>query len=148
MHSYVKCMCQACPSCALVNPTCGKSSELVYNFPIEAPFLVMFFDAYSAGKHSVFEGSKCYLICCCGMCSFACMEPITRALATTFASAITKILLCYGFCHTVVLDKDNKFFGIYCEAIDLLKINCHVLSSANHNPMIVEQVNCLLTKGL
>jgi hypothetical protein len=29
MYSYVKRMCQACPSCALANPTCGKSSELV-----------------------------------------------------------------------------------------------------------------------
>jgi hypothetical protein len=93
MYSYVKRMCQACPGCALANPTRGKSSELVYNFPVEAPFLVMFFDAYSAGKHTGFEGSECYLIGCCGMCSFACMEPITRASATTFASAIMKILL-------------------------------------------------------
>jgi hypothetical protein len=59
-----------------------------------------------------------------------------------------KILLRYGFCHTVVLDKDSKFFGVCREAIDLLKINCHVLSSANHNPMIVERVNRYLTKGL
>jgi hypothetical protein len=101
MYSYVKRMCQACPGCALANPTHGKSSELVYNFPIEAPFLVMFFDAYSAGKHSGFEGSECYLIGCCGMCSFACMEPITRASATTFASSIMKILLRYG-CKTSI----------------------------------------------
>jgi hypothetical protein len=148
MYFYVKCMCQACPGCALANPTRGKSSELVYNFPVEAPFLVIFFDAYSARKHSGFEGSECYLIGCCGMCRFACMEPITRASATTFASAITKKLLRYGFCHRVVLDKDSKFFGIWCETIYLLKINCHVLSSANHNPMIVERVNRYLTKGL
>ena len=83
----------------------------------------MFFNAYSVGKHSGFEGSECYFIGCCGMCSFTCMEPITRASATTFVSAIMKILLRYGFCHTVVLDKDSKFFGICREAIDLLKIN-------------------------
>jgi len=59
-----------------------------------------------------------------------------------------KILLRYGFCHTVVLDKDSKFFGVSREAIDLLKTNCHVLSSANHNPMIVERVTGYLTKGL
>jgi hypothetical protein len=46
------------------------------------------------------------------------------------------------------LDKDSKFFGVCCEVIDLLKINCHILSSANHNPMIVEQINRYLTKGL
>ena len=59
-----------------------------------------------------------------------------------------RILLRYGFCHTVVLDKDSKFFGVCHEAIDLLKINCHILSSANHNPMIVKRINRYLTKGL
>jgi hypothetical protein len=47
----------------------------------------------------------------------------------------------YGFCHTIVLDKDSKFYGVCCEALDLLHINCHVLSGDNHNPMMVEHVN-------
>ena len=106
------------------------------------------FDAYAAGKHSGFEGSDVYLIGCCGMCSFAYMEPVSNLSATTFASAIMKILLPYGFCHTVVLNKDTKFYGVCCEALDLLQIYCHVLSGANHNSMLVEQVNCYLTKGL
>jgi len=82
------------------------------------------------------------------MCSFACMEPVTNPSATTFASAIMKILLRYGFCHTAVLDKDTKFYGVCREALDLLQINCHVLSGANHNPMLVERINRYLTKGL
>jgi hypothetical protein len=148
MYAYVKRMCQACPGCMLSNPTCGKSSELVYNFPIEAPFLVIHFNAYSAGKHSSFEGSDVYLIGCCGMCSFACMEPVTKPSATTFASAIMKILLRHGFCHTPVLDKDSEFYGVCRKALDLLQINCHVLLGANHNPMLIERVNRYLTKGL
>ena len=60
MYAYIKRMCQACPGCALANPTISKSSELVYNFPVKAPFLVMHFDAYAAGKHAGFEGSECY----------------------------------------------------------------------------------------
>lgn len=148
VYAFVKRMCQACPGCALANPSRSKSSELIYNFPIEAPFLVMHFDAYSAGHHAGFEGSECYLIGCCGMSSFACMEPITNASAATFASSIMKILLRYGFCHTAVLDKDSKFFGTCNEALDLLKINRHVLSGSNHNPMLVERVNRYLTKGL
>jgi len=52
MYAYIKRMCQACPGCALANPTISKSSELVYYFPVEAPFLVMHFDAYAAGKHA------------------------------------------------------------------------------------------------
>ena len=73
---------------------------------------------------------------------------ITHAPATTFASAIMKILLCYGFCHTAVLDKDAKFFGVCSKALDLLQINRPVLLSANHNPMLVERVNHYVTKGL
>jgi hypothetical protein len=45
MYSYIKQMCNACPGCALANPTKSKSLELVYNFPIRAPFLVLFIDA-------------------------------------------------------------------------------------------------------
>ncbi len=47
-----------------------------------------------------------------------------------------------------MLDKDSKFFGVCREALDLLKINCHVLSGANHNPMLVECINWYLNKGL
>jgi hypothetical protein len=148
MYAYVKWMCAACPGCALLNPTHGKSSELVYNFPVEAPFLVMHFDAYVVGKHIGFEGSDAYLIGCCRICSFACMEPVSKPSSTTFASAIMGILLRYSFCHTAVLDKDNKFFGICCKALDLLKINCHVLLGSNHNPMLVEHLNRYLNKGL
>jgi hypothetical protein len=108
----------------------------------------MHFDAYAAGKHAGFEGSECYLLGCCGMTGFASMEPISHASATTFASAIMKILLCYGFCHTAVLDKVANFFGVCSEALDLLKIHRHSLSSANRNPMLVERVNHDVTKGL
>jgi hypothetical protein len=148
MYAYVKRMCSACPGCALSNPCRGKSSKLVCNFPVEAPFLVMHFDAYAAGKHAGIEGSDAYLISCCGMCSFACMEPVSNPSSTTFASAIVRILLRYSFCHTAVLNKDSKFFGVYREALDLLKINCHVLLGANHNPLLVEHVNRYLNKGL
>jgi hypothetical protein len=47
-----------------------------------------------------------------------------------------------------VLDKDSKFFGVCREALDLLQINCHVLSGSNHNPMLVERINQYLNKGL
>jgi len=84
-------MCNACPGCALANPTKSKTSELVYNFPIEAPFLVLFIDAYSTGKHSSFDGSEVYLVACCGMTGFASMEPIQHANSKNVASGIMKI---------------------------------------------------------
>ena len=148
MYSYVVKMCNACPGCALSNPTKGKSADLVYGFPIEAPFKVLHVDAYSAGAHTGFEGSSTHLIACCGMCSFGVLEPITTANATTFASALMKIFLRFGFAHTVVLDKDSKFFGVFRESLDLLKINHHVLSGDNHDGMLVERLNRYLNKGL
>jgi hypothetical protein len=41
-----------------------------------------------------------------------------------------------------------KFYDVCRKALDLLQINFHILSGANHNPMIVERVNRYLTKGL
>ena len=108
MYTFVARMCNACDGCSLSNRTKGASSELIYNFPIHAPFLVMHLDAYHAGKHQSFEGNDCFLIGCCGMTDFACAEPVSQLSATTFASAIMKILLRYGFCATAVLDKDNN----------------------------------------
>ncbi len=148
MYTYLKKMCAACPGCALANPTKAKSSELAYNFPIEAPFLVLHIDAYMAGKHSGFEGSETYLVACCGMCTFGALEPVTGANATTFALAIMKIQLQYGFSHTIVLNKDSKFFGVCREALNLLKINCCILSGDNHNPMLVERICRYFNKGL
>ena len=97
MYSYISRMCSACPGCALTNPMRAKSRELLYNFTIEAPFLVLHIDGYQAGKESGFEGSSHYLITCCGICTFAAMEPVTNANSTTYASAIMKIVLRVGF---------------------------------------------------
>ena len=144
LYTNVKRMCNASPGCALSNPSKRVSSELVYNFPIQVPFMVMHFDAYTAGSHESFDGHNCHLIGCCGMTAFAYGEPISRPSEKTFAAAIMKILLCYGICATAVLDKDAKFYGVCREALDLLQVNYHVLSGANHNPLLVERVNSYL----
>ena len=141
-------MCHTCPGCALTNPLRRSSSELIYHFPFEAPFQVLFVNAYSAGKYSEFKGSKAYLIAACGMTGFSAMETIQHVNSMLFASGIMKIQLRFGFCHMIVLDKDSKFFGSFKEAVNLLQINRHVLSGGNHYPMLVEQVNHYLNKGL
>jgi hypothetical protein len=64
------------------------------------------------------------------------------------ASTVMKIILQLAFCHTIFLNKDSKFFGVCCKALDLLQINCHVLSGSNHKPMLVEQLNRYLNQGL
>jgi hypothetical protein len=110
------------------NPTCAKSSKLIYSFPIVVPFLVLHIDSYQVGKESGFEGSSHYLIACCGMCTFAVMELVKNANATTYTSTIMNIILHFGFCHTCILNKDSNFLGVCQEALNLLQINCHVLS--------------------
>jgi hypothetical protein len=116
--------------------------------PNRGTFLAPFVNAYSAGKYSGFEGSKIYLIAACSMTGFLAMEPIPHANLTNFAAGIMKIQLRFGFCHTIVLDKESKFFGVFKEAVDPLQINRHVLLGNNHNPMLVEHVNHYLNKGL
>jgi hypothetical protein len=61
---------------------------------------------------------------------------------------VRQIQLQFGLCNTFVLDKYSKFFGAFKEACNLLQLNPHVLSGSYHNPMMVEQVNCYLNKGL
>jgi hypothetical protein len=148
IYSYISWMCQLCPGSALTNLNRSKYCELTYSFPVEAPFLVLHIEGYQAGAASGFEGSSHYLIACCGMCTFGTMQPVANANATTYTATIMKIILRYGFCHTCVLNKDSKFFGVCREALDLLQINCHLLSGGNHNPMLVERLNRYLNEGL
>jgi hypothetical protein len=97
MYTHVTQMCKLCPGCALSNPTRTKSSELVYNFPIETLMMILHIDGYQAGNQQGFEGSNIYLIACCGMCSFAAMELISNPSAATYALAIMTIILRYSF---------------------------------------------------
>ena len=148
MFKYCESMCRKCPACALANPTARRSSELVYSFPVEAPFLVLHADLYQAGNHASFEGNTHYLIVCCGMTTFSAMEPVSKPDSTACASALMKITLKYGLCHTLVLDKDKKFYSVFREVVDLLQLNCHTLSGENHDGMLIERVNRYLNRGL
>jgi hypothetical protein len=107
MFEYIECMCRTCPGCGLANLSHSKSAKLAYHFSIEAPMMVLHIDGYLAGKQVGFEGLEIYLIACCGMSTFAAMEPVINPSAYTFASAIMKIIMRYGFCHMVVLNKDS-----------------------------------------
>ena len=76
------------------------------------------------------------------------MEPVKHTTSTTFASALMKVQLRFRLCHTIVLNKDTKFFGTFKEACDLLQLNHHVLTGYNHNLMMVECINRYLNKGM
>ncbi len=89
--------------------------------------MVLHVDAYQAGAVKGFEWSKIHLIGCFGMCSFAAMDPISNSSLKSFASTLMHIILHYGFYHTVVLNKDTKFMGVFKESFDLLNSNYHIL---------------------
>ena len=115
MFQYIKKMCNACPGCSLSNITKNRSADLVYSFPIEAPMKVLFVDIYAAGAEFNFVGTKYYLIAACGMTSFAIAEDTAEQNSTVFASALMRIWLRFEISHTIVVDKDSKYFGRVCE---------------------------------
>lgn len=148
MYKYCKEMCSKCPACALANRTHSRAKELVYGFPITAPMMVLHVDGYQAGAAATFDGDSMFLVCACGMTSFGVLEPVKSKDAKGFAASLMRVLLRFGLCHTLVLDKDSKFFGVFREVVDLLNLNYHVLSSENHDAMLVERLNRFLNKGL
>ena len=74
------------------------------------------------------------------MTSFAICEATPEQNSKVFAAALMKIWLRFGFSHTIVVDKDRKFLGVFSKTAALLKINAHVLSGKNCDPMIVERI--------
>ena len=90
---------------------------------MSAPFNVLHVDGYQAGDISSFEGTKVHLITADGMSTFGCSEPVKKGNSTTFTKALMKIMLTHGICHTIMLDKDSKFFGTFREVCDLLNLN-------------------------
>ena len=147
MYSYCVRKCCQCTGCALSNPTM-KITELVYKFPIEAPFNVLHVDGYKADAHFDFESTGTYLIAACGMTGFAAFKPVANESTPTYALAVTKIMLRQSISHTVVDDKDSKFLGIFRQVMDLLQLHCHTLSDRHHDGQLVECVNHFLNKGL
>ena len=93
MYKYCMRTCWQCPGCALFNPT-TKINRLVYKFPIDAPFNILHMYGYKAGVHFNFEGTGSYTIAAwCDMAGFAACEPVANKSATTYASAVMKIML-------------------------------------------------------
>ena len=148
LYKYCKAAISNCPGCAISNCTRRTSSDLVYSFPVDAPMRVLMVDIYSVGTDVNFEGNRYHLIACDVMTSFSVSEPTPEQNATVFAGALMKIFLRFGFSHTIVVDKDSKFRGVFADTAKLLNINLHVLSGGNHDAMIVERVNRLLNASL
>ncbi len=79
MYSFIKRLCNACPGCALSNPTCRYILRTGLSFSHWCSILGPL-RRWLLCKHSGFEGSKAYLIAACGMTGFSVMEPIQQVL--------------------------------------------------------------------
>ena len=148
IFQFCKKLTHSCPGCVTSDITSNRSSKLVYSFPIDEPMNVLHVDIYAAGANFNYEGNKHYLIASWGMTSFSVMEPTSKQNASTFAAALMKIWLRFGFSHTIVVDKDSKFRATFAETAALLYINMHVLSGGNNDGMLVERVNRFLNSAL
>ena len=109
---------------------------------------VLFVDIYAAGTEINFDGTNHYLIGACGMTSLGICEPTAEKNASTFASVLMKIWLQFGFSHTIVVDKDSKFIGVFSQTDALLNIKIRVFSGENHDTMIVERIYRFLNSYL
>ena len=109
---------------------------------------VLHVDGFTVRASINYAGDKGFLIDACGMCTFAVAEPVPESNSTTYAQALSMIMLHLGFVHTIVLDKDIKFYAVFAQSCLLLDLNVNTVSSENYDAIIVERVNRYLNKGL
>ena len=148
MYAYLKVMCRLCAGCGLANSFGKLSSELVYSFPMDAPFKVICGDIYKAGDIKAYHGVSALFIIQDLLSGFAIIEELTELNSDAFIRVAMKVLLQHGLCHTFVVDADSKFRSIFEHVMLRLKINLHVASGGNHDAIIVERFNAFLNKGL
>jgi hypothetical protein len=141
-------MCKACAGCELADSSKWKSKELLYTFPMSAPFRYMHCDAYMAGKDQGFDGEVAFMNCLDGMTAYAISEPLREMTSNEFAKAIMKISLQHGIPHTLVVDKDTKFMGVFLDTVKLLNLNIHVASGGHHDPVLTERIHKYYNKAL
>ena len=90
-----------------------KTNELVYKFPIDAPFNISHVDGYNASAHFNFEGTGSYIIAAYDVTGFAVCKPVADKSVTPYGSEVMKFMLQQNISHTLVLDKDSMFLGIF-----------------------------------
>ena len=105
-------------------------------------------DVYTLGAKLGFSSHKQFMFMCDGMTTFTIWEPLRQCNSTTFAEAIMKMLLGYGLCHTLVIDKDSKFKSVFEKTMELLQINVHTASGGNHDALLTERIFPYVNKAM
>ena len=144
MYQYWKIMLAYWRGRYLDHRTVQRSTDLVYGFPIDAPMRVLFVDIDDAGHNINFDGNNHHLIAACVMTGFDVSKSTKDQTSKTLASALMKILLRFGFYYTIVVIKSTSLLNVFTETASLLYIRIHFLYEKNHDPVIVERMNCFL----
>ena len=148
MYTYIKNLIDSCVACILRNGGARASSELLYSFPLSAPFMCVHADAWVPGKTTSFDGFSGLMIVVCHTVGFAAIPPLKDMNSTSFAKAVYTILLRYGLSQMVITDPDSKFKGEFKATFELLGIQHHLSARGNHNAILVERFNKFLNSSL
>jgi hypothetical protein len=148
MYSYIKRAIGSCAGCILKNHGARPGSELLYAFPVDAPFMTIHADLWVPGKTVSFDGTTGLMVVMCHMTGFTAIEPIREANAKEFAKAIYRVQLRYGLSHLLITDPDSKFNGVFTKAAEILKLQHHQTARGNHDAVLVERFNRFLNAAL
>jgi hypothetical protein len=147
MFKYIKNLIDSCAGCLLKNGA-RAASEILYSFPVIAPFMTVHADVWVPGKTMSFDGFVGLMIIMCHMTGFAAIQPLRELNSTSFAKSVYTILLRYGLANMIVTDEDSKFKGEFKKAFKVLDIQHHLCAKGNHNAILVERFNRYLNAGL
>ena len=103
---------------------------------------------FTVGAIVNYAGNKGFLASACGMRTFAVAEPVPESNSTTYAQTLSMIMLRFGLAHTILIDKNSKFYAVFAQSCLLLFLNVQTVISENHDAIIVERVNRYLNKCL
>jgi hypothetical protein len=81
MYSYIKKAISTCAGCILKNHSARLSLELLYSFPIDAPFMTIHANIWVPSKTNSFDGYTGPMVVMCHMTGFVAIKPIKEANA-------------------------------------------------------------------
>ena len=149
MFSYIRDAIDNCAACILKDNVRRSLSELLYWFPLNAPWLTIHADLWSPGKITGYTDTTALMIVMDHMTGFVAIEPLTKLLnSRTFAQAIFRIAIRYGLPHMIITDPDSKFKKEFEEMCQLLKWQHHLSTKGNHNAILVERFNRFLNSSV
>ena len=124
---------KTCAHCISTGAMKRFNSELLFSWPVTAPFWILHIDLWQPGAVSDKDGFKYLLNAMCDLSQFVISVPIKNADAATIAKALLQdILFKVGLCGVIVVDDGSGFKATVIDICSILRIRWHLLSKDNH----------------